>query len=71
MWRENKHQRSKRRKRTDAARVRERDGLTDGLRGNQVTEEGGKHDKDHGIADPGEVLERHVPLKLPVYPLIS
>lgn len=45
--------------------------LTDGLWGNEVTEEGGKHDKDHGVGNPGEVLRRHVALKLPVDPLIG
>lgn len=48
-----------------------RRGLTDGLRGNQVTEEGGEHDKDHGVGNPGEVLERNVAFKLPVDPLIG
>lgn len=46
-------------------------GLTDGLRGNQVTEERGKHDKDHGIRNPGEVLERYIALKLPMHPFIG
>lgn len=45
--------------------------LTDGLWRNEVTEEGGKHDKDHGVGNPGEVLRRHVALKLPVDPLIG
>lgn len=45
--------------------------LTDGLWGNEVTEEGGKHDEDHGVGNPGEVLKRHIALELPVYPLIG
>lgn len=45
--------------------------LTNGLWGNEVAEERGKRDKDHGIGNPGEVLERHIALELPVYPLIG
>lgn len=63
------------RKKTDAGRCFERltgdRERTDGLWGNQVTEERSEHDKDHGIGNPGEVLERHIALKLPMYPLIG
>lgn len=45
--------------------------LTDGLRGNQVTKERGEHDEDHGISNPGQVLEEHVAFQLPVHPLIG
>lgn len=45
--------------------------LTDGLWGNQVTEQRCKHDEDHGIGNPCEVLKRHISLKLSVYPLID
>lgn len=45
--------------------------ITDGLWRNQVTEERGEHDEDHGICDPGQVLQRHVALQLPVDPLIG
>lgn len=36
-----------------------------------MAEEGGEHNKDHGIGNPGEVLEWHIALKLPMYPLIG
>lgn len=68
MQQENRGQEVKKRKKTDVTDDGE---LTDGLWGNQVTEERGKHDKDHGIANPGKVLERHIALKLPMYPLIG
>lgn len=45
--------------------------LTDGLWGDEMAEERGKHDQDHGVGNPGQVLKRHIALELPVYPLIS
>lgn len=43
---------------------------TDGLRGDQVAEEGGEHDEGHGIDDPSQVLEQDITAQLPVNPLI-
>lgn len=44
---------------------------TDGLWGDQVTEEGGEQDEHQGIGDPGQVLQGDVPLQLPVDPLVG
>ena len=43
---------------------------TNGLRGDQVAEEGGKHDEHHGVGDPGQVLQQDVTLELSIHPLI-
>ena len=44
--------------------------LTDGLGGDQVAEERGEHDQDHGIGDPGQVLEQDVTTQLPMHPRV-
>ena len=43
---------------------------TYGLRGDYVAEEGGEHDEDHRVDDPGQVLDQDIPPQLPVHPLI-
>lgn len=44
---------------------------TNGLRSDQVTEEGGKQDEHHGIENPDQVLQWDVPPQLPIKPLIG
>lgn len=36
-----------------------------------MAEKRGEHNQDHGVGDPGQVLEGHVALKFPVDPLVG
>lgn len=44
---------------------------TNGLRSDQVAEEGGKQDEHHGIENPDQVLQWDVSPQLPIKPLIG
>lgn len=44
---------------------------TNGLRSDQVAEEGGKQDEHHGIEDPDQVLQWDISPQLSIKPLIG